>query len=131
MIEAIIKTLHNAFSTYKIYTENVEQGLKTPCFSILPLKVSGNRHLQNRHKHTHQFMVQYFPKGKDTYAECSMMLPNLLLLLADVGNYHAIKLSGEIVDGVLHFEAVYTDFIDVDVDDSEDMAEYNLTERVI
>lgn len=76
-------------------------------------------------------MVQYFPKGKDTYAECSMMLPNLLLLLADVGNYHAIKLSGEIVDGVLHFEAVYTDFIDVDVDDSEDMAEYNLTERVI
>lgn len=127
MIDSIIAKINDAFGTgYRIYTENVEQGLKVPCFSIRQLSVNGNRHLQDRYKNTHQFMIQYFPK--QGYEDCTVILNKLLLLLVDVGKYHATKLNGEIVDGVLNFEAVYSEFIHVreDVDDIDDMENYNL-----
>ncbi|WP_307745972.1 DUF6838 family protein [uncultured Phascolarctobacterium sp.] len=126
MIEAIIKKIRDAFdSSYRIYTENVEQGLKVPCFSILQISANGNRFLQSRYKNTHQFMIQYFPANKNAYAECTAMLNKLLVLLVDVGNYHASKLNAEIVDEVLHVEAVYSEFLQV-IDDVESMEDYEL-----
>lgn len=126
MIEEIVKKIRDAFgSNYRIYTENVEQGLKTPCFSILQISANGNRFLQNRYKNTHQFMIQYFPAGKHAYSECSVMLNKLLILLVDVGNYHATKLNAEVANEVLNVEAVYTEFIQV-VDDVDAMEDYEL-----
>lgn len=126
MIEAIVKTLKSAFPKNKIYTESVEQGLKVPCFSILPLSANGNRHVGNRYKNTYQFMVQYFSSEADVFEDCSKMLGNLLILLADVGKYHAVKLNGEIVDGILHFEVVYSEFVDV-LTPADSMGDYKHT----
>lgn len=126
MIDAIIKVLHDAFGNKcRIYTENVEQGLKTPCFSLSQLSANGNRYLQNRYKNTHQFMVQYFPDSKDVYSECAVVLQKLLILLVDVGKYHASKINGEVVDGVLNFEVVYPEFVQISsVED--DMTDYEI-----
>lgn len=125
MIEAIIKAIHTAFPNHKIYTENVEQGLKTPCFFISEISAEGNRFLQNRHKRTCQFMVQFFPAdSKESYSDCSTMLHNLLILLVDVGVYHAVKLNGTIVDQVLNFEVTYSEFIDIADDNAEEMGDY-------
>lgn len=126
MIDAIIKVLHDTFGNKcRIYTENVEQGLKTPCFSLRQLSANGNRYLQNRYKNTHQFMVQYFPDSKDVYSECAAVLQKLLILLVDVGKYHASKINGEVVDGVLNFEVVYPEFVQISsVED--DMTDYEI-----
>lgn len=126
MINDITKKIHDTFgSGYRIYTENVEQGLKTPCFSILHLSTIGGRHLQDRHKHVHQFIVQYFPSTKKAYSECSEMLNKLMLILVDVGNYHATKINGEIVNEILNVELVYTEFVQK-TNDVENMQDYEL-----
>ena len=126
MIDAIIEKIHSEFgNNYRIYTENVEQGLKTPCFSIFPLSASGNRFLENRYSNNYQFMVQFFPNTKNAYAECLAMLKKLLMLLVDVGKYHATTLNGEVVDSVLHFEVVYNEFL-LDLPDDEVMQEHKL-----
>ena len=126
MIEAIVKKIRDAFGdNYRIYTENVEQGLKMPCFSIVQISANGNRFLQNRYKNTHQFMVQYFPASKKAYSECSAMINQLLLLLVDVGNYHASKINAEIVDEVLNVEVVYTEFIQ-QIDDVDVIEDYEI-----
>lgn len=126
MIDAIVKKIYGTFGDgYRIYTENVEQGLKTPCFSIVQISANGNRYLQNRYKNTHQFMVQYFPANKKAYSECTAMLNQLLILLVDVGNYHATKIDAEIVDEVLNVEVVYTEFVQ-QIDDTDAMQDYEL-----
>lgn len=124
MLNAIINAIHKAFPNHKIYIENVEQGLKTPCFFISEISAQGNRVLGNRHQRICQFMVQFLPNEKNSYADCSTMLHNLLILLVDVGIYHAVKLNGEIVDNVLNFEVVYQEFIDITNYDIEDMNDY-------
>ena len=126
MIDAIIARLKSAFPNYKIYTENVEQGLNPPCFSVLEISAEGNRFLQNRHKRTCQFMVHFFPSKNDAYNDCSVMLHNLLILLVDVGKWHSTKLNGTISDGVLNFEVVYSEFVDI-VEETENMGDYKHT----
>lgn len=123
MIDELAKTLKKAFPHHKIYSENVEQGLKTPCFSIMLLSAYGNRELGNRYKNTFQFLIRYFPANDNDFEDCCQMLRNLLILLVDVGKHHATKLNGEIVDGILHFEAVYPEFTS-ELSDVDDMSEY-------
>ena len=131
MIEKIIKVLKSAFPKYRIYTENVEQGLKNPCFSVFELSAIGNRHIQNVHLSNRQFMIQYFPASeKESYYECSEMLHNLLILLVDIGKFHAHRLNGEIVDGVLHFDASYKEFKTLVTAPADKITSYTVKERV-
>lgn len=126
MINDITKKIHDTFGNgYRIYTENVEQGLKTPCFSVLHLSTKGGRYLQDRNRNVHQFMIQYIPSTKKAYSECSEMLNKLMLILVDVGNYHATKINGEIVNEILNVELVYTEFVQK-TNDVENMQDYEL-----
>ena len=112
LINGISKKLHNAFG-YKIYKENIKQGLVEPCFSIVVLEVEETAQLPNRYFRQYPFDIHYFSKnGK---AECYAVAEKLLIELEQINVLDNVvqgsKIKYEIVDDVLHFFVNYNLFI--------------------
>lgn len=68
LMKAISKTLYNEFKEEcKIYIDEVEQGLKEPCFFISIIESSQEQGLKNRRLVRNLVEIKYFPKtGKTT-----------------------------------------------------------------
>ncbi len=124
IIDGIIKAIRTKYDkSYRVYTESIEQGLIEPCFSILCLNPSGEREISNRFKRFYPFMITYFPSTDEPVIECNSVCEELMDVLNDIetdnGVLHGSDLSGNIVDGVLHFQVKYNTFV-MSVDKSED-----------
>lgn len=62
IIEAISVALNAEFGdSYDIHMEEIEQGLKEPCFFILCLNPASQQFLKGRYFRVSQFCIQYFP----------------------------------------------------------------------
>lgn len=113
IIDGIIKTIRTEYdSTFRIYTESIEQGLTEPCFSILCLNPSGQHEIGDRFKRFFPFNITYFPSTDEPISECNAVCETLLGLLndieTDIGLIHASGTpSGEVIDGNLQFSIQY------------------------
>ena len=100
---------------YKIYTEQVKQGLKEPCFFIICVNPTNNQVLGNRYFRNNLFCVQYFPSSNEPKAECNSILDDLYHALeyitVDGKLIRGTKMHGELVDGVLNFFVNYDMFV--------------------
>lgn len=120
-IEKIIDGISEALNTefgdeYDIYTEDIEQGLNEPCFSIVLLKPSVNQFLGKRYYRTHLFCVHYFPKStNESKLECFKIEERLMNCLeyitVDGDSIRGKNMFGEISDGVLAFMIEYNMFV--------------------
>lgn len=105
--------LHAAFGAeYKIYQNDVEQGLKEPCFFIAVLKPDISPLLNNRFMSRNPLDIQYFPVSGRNNDEMFRVAGNLMECLAFItlpnGDVlHGTAMSYEVVDGVLHFFVNY------------------------
>lgn len=99
---------------YTIYTEPIEQDLKEPCFFIQCLKPSVELYRGRRYLNRNPYMIQYFPKGSDTYAECMEVFERLsdALEIIKMGDdlQRCTKMEGEIVDDILNVSTEYNYF---------------------
>lgn len=99
---------------YKIYTENVEQGLKAPCFFIKTLPIIHRPLLGKRSQRTYSFVISYFPQeGNAEMMDVSEKLLNGLeyITLLSGEMIRGRSMEAEIVDDVLHFSVNYTVFV--------------------
>ena len=84
IVSGIVKKLNDTFGDgYEIYTEQVKQGLKEPCFIVTcvnstRIPVTGTRYL-----YTNMFSVTYFPKSKTTANEELYAVQQELLVLLE------------------------------------------------
>ena len=63
IINAIAKNISAAFGkSYYIYSEEVNQGFKYPCFSIKHISSEVQKGIGERVKHINSFVIRYFPK---------------------------------------------------------------------
>ena len=70
IIEGISASLNAEFGDdYTIYTENVEQGLKEPCFFISCINPTSRIFLGKRYFKTNQMCIHYFPADNDRKKE--------------------------------------------------------------
>lgn len=111
--------------SYEIYTENVEQGLKEPCFFIKTLPVTNKPLLGKRSQRTYSFVITYFPlAGNEEMLTVSEQLLEgleyITLLNGDILRGHSLE--SEIVDDVLHFSVNYIVFMN-DFEKEESMGE--------
>ncbi len=121
MINAIIKaisiTLYAEFGDgYKIYAEDVEQGLMEPCFFISCIGSSHRLHLDKRYLQESQFCIQFFPSpGQKEMEEChdtaGRLEGCLEYLNISSGLMRGTKMHYEISDGILHFFVDYDCFV--------------------
>lgn len=149
IIDAISITLNHEFNelgekdgtTYKIYTEEVNQGLKTPCFFINSLDPQEDLFRGKRYRQTNQFCIQYIPSDSclEKKYECNevremlfSILEYITILEPDGENtietlIRGNKMHGEYTDGTLNFFVNYDMFVkkkEVEAD-KMDSCDYN------
>lgn len=114
IIKGVSMGLHAAFGEgYRTYYNDVEQGLKEPCFFIVTLKQSLSPLQMHRFMQTNPLDVQYFPRDGGDNAEMLAVAGDLflclrLITLPDGSRLRGTEMSYEIVDDVLHFFVTYT-----------------------
>ena len=101
---------------YKVYTEDVEQGLKEPCFFITCLNPTTKLFRGKKYFRTNQFCIQYFPENeKKANQECNEVAERLTWCLeyitAACDAMRGTNMHPEIVDGVLNFFVNYDCFV--------------------
>lgn len=105
--------LNTAFGDgYEIFQNNIEQGLKEPCFFISILKPEIIPMLGRRFIQRNQFDIQYFPTSPGNNAEmitaAETMIGALDFITLPGGDLlHGTSVNYEVVDNVLHFFVNY------------------------
>ena len=147
IIDAISLTINHEFNelgdkSYKIYTEEVRQGLKTPCFFINALDPNEDLFRGNRYKEINQFCIQYIPSdsSNEKKYECNEVREKLFSMLEYITiieideeeNTHntlirGSKMHGEYVDGMLNFFVNYDMFVKKKENETDkmDSCDYN------
>lgn len=115
IINGISTKLNQVFgSDYKIYKEEIKQGLKEPCFSIVVLEPSQEAKLPNRYFRSYPFDIHFFPESKtknEMYNVAEKLLIELEYITVLDNLCRGTKMRYEMVDGVLHFFVNYDLFI--------------------
>ena len=111
IMNAISIKLYEVFGDgYKIYLNDVQQGLTEPCFLITIVDYSKGQLLQSRSKRLVPFDILFFPNnGKSQCYEVADQMMNELdmITLLNSDMMHGTEMRAEIVDDVLHFFVNY------------------------
>ena len=114
IIDGICIALNEEFGDdYTIYTENIEQGLKEPCFFVQCINPTNNLFRGNRYRRTNEMCIQYFPSTDDEQTECNAVAERMFDCLEwiDVdGLQMGLNMHSEMVDKVLNFFVDYNFF---------------------
>ncbi|MBO5704544.1 MAG: hypothetical protein J6R99_00830 [Alphaproteobacteria bacterium] len=117
IIKAISSAINDEFGkNYKIYVEDIQQGLQEPCFSVVLLTADNEQIVGGRYYRRANFDVHFFPKDQlNAKRECLDVAERLTVCLDTINFvdniYHMIKMNYEIVDGVLHFFVTYNPIV--------------------
>ena len=111
IIDGIAEILDSGFPDKEINTEEVKQGLETPCFFVFPLNVSDIRHIGRRWNAKYSMCVQYIPDSVEPKAECTEVEEKLYKLLeyvtVDGSLVGGIDIHSETTDEALSFFVTY------------------------
>jgi len=119
IITGIAKALGNTFgSEYRVYMNDVKQGLTEPCFFIAALKPEQKPLLGDRAIWRNPFDVHFFPKEPGTNEELYNVAVRLMyglryITLPDGDLLRGTSISYEAVDGVLHFFVNYNMIVNI------------------
>ena len=119
VIAGIAIALNQEFGDdYEIYTEEIKQDLKEPCFFITLLNPSKTDFPSKRYWMENPFCIQYFPTSEtDPNAEMCEVAERMLWALENIiplGEDKPVRgtdMHHEITDGVLHFFVNYNYFV--------------------
>jgi protein involved in ribonucleotide reduction len=112
-IIGISQKLNQVFGDdYKIHIDEIEQGLKEPCFLIVNLTGDQELEIGNLYNRDQSFDIHYFPKNKKKISrEVNSVVDTLNMELEYItvaGNLvRGTEMKHEVVDGVLHFFVNY------------------------
>ena len=135
IVSGITNGIYEEFGRgYKIYTEDVEQGLSEPCFFIAVVDSKQVRIVGNRYMLTAAIDVHYFPdtktKNKEMQEVAQRLYPVLQrITLIDGDMLNGFDLSWDIVDEVLHFFVSYKPTLKYQEAIEEDMAELTIAAK--
>ncbi len=137
MINSIIEGISTALNAefgdkYKIYANELKQGLKEPCFFISCIKPTSRRFFNRRYFREQPFCIQYFPESRNRETEeCNDVTDRLFLCLEYItvtGDLMmGTKMRSELVDGVLNFFVNFDLFVKINPDEIPVMEELSQT----
>ena len=137
VIDGIITAIRTEYDSahFKVYTELVEQGLRNPCFSVMCLNPSVEVIGKVRSRRYYPFVIDYFSKSDDEPVdECNTVYETLIECLSDITVedkiIHGSNVSGNVVDGVLHFQITYDLFL-LKKEELESMMQFEESTKVM
>lgn len=114
IIDGILDALSKEFSDCTLYTEEVRQGLKEPCFFVSCISPNTKVLRGRRYQHTNQFAIQYLTNADEPRADCnkvSEQLFNCLELITVEGDLmRGTGMEAVVSDDVLTFTVNYDYF---------------------
>ena len=119
IITGSAKALGGAFgSDYRVYIDDVKQGLSEPCFFVAALKSEQSPLLGDRAVWRNPFVIHYFPRTPNANEELYGAAARLMYALRYIALPDGDPLRGramryEAVDGVLHFFVTYTIIVNI------------------
>ena len=117
ILDGISTQLYNTFGDkYTIYTEEVKQGLKTPCFFIKLLNPTNTKEVGVTYFRQNQYVLHFMPEDtNEPRQEIHTILDDLYLAMEHifvVGNLvRGTGLRGEPHDNILLFYVNYNVFV--------------------
>lgn len=115
VLKGLVKRLRESFPDYRVYTENVEQGLSPPCFSVICEQPVFRRFMGKRFIRGFDFCIYYYPKSDDFFSEINsvseQLIPSLELIEVDGDLIRGSKFSTKTVDDVMVICAAYEVFV--------------------
>ena len=118
IIDGITEKLSATYGddSYKYYTEQVKQGLRTPCFIVSCVTMGSEQMLGDRYKRNSAFSVTYLPKSTTEAGNECLKIQNTLFDALEYitvgGNLkRGTDIAGRIVDGALVCTVNYDMFI--------------------
>lgn len=132
IIDGISVRLNEAFGDeYEIYSENVKQGLKEPCFFIEHIITTNSPYLGSRAKRVYTFDIHYFGLDRaDLCATGEKMIDEMeYITLLNGDMLRGLNISAEVIDDVLHFHIDYQMMLKKVVE-KEPMEKLKLTQTV-
>jgi hypothetical protein len=116
LTDDIVEALLDAFPSAKVYTEQVKQGLREPCFLVRCLNETNMTMLGTRYRRMYLFSVQYMPQdSENARGECYDVRDALFQTLEYIGaegdQARGTGMSGEVFEDVLTFTVSYTVFV--------------------
>lgn len=136
LIDGISVKLNQVFGVgYRIYSENVQQGLKEPCFFIAILNPSQTQIIGNRYFRQHPFDIHYFPVKQGNNKEIQDVAYKLLDALEYIPLLNGELVRGtemhyEQVDDVLHFFVQYNMYVNKVIVPADDMQTIKVNNKV-
>lgn len=130
VFDAISIALNAEFGDgYTIYTENVRQGFREPCFFIQPITEVRTAELCDTVKKRLKVDILFFPpenssKKSEIIRVLDIMLEKMSVLFVDGNKIRGNEISSEIEDDVLHFIVNY-DFRLIKNDNTDFMEKLN------
>lgn len=128
IINAISTRLYDLFGDeYTIYIDDVQQGLKEPCFIITIIELMRNDYLRGRYNISVPFDIIYIPKNNNynVYSVSEILLDNLdFVENADHKNkYIGRNMRSEVIEKELHFFVDYNCIKNAYINEGNDMNE--------
>lgn len=138
IIDGISKAINEEFGDdYEIYTEEIEQGLEEPCFSITTVEPTNELFRLNKYFRKNPFCIHYFPSSKDKKNECYKVLERMYLSMEYIeieetfdgvttkSKVMGTNMNGVYDDGVLHFFVNYDMYVNKVEDAQTPMDSYD------
>lgn len=134
IVKGVAKQLGAVFGEgYRVYQNDVKQGLQEPCFFIAVLNPSLEPLLGSRRMKRVPLDVHYFPEDPGNNADLAETGDSLLealeyITLPDGNLLRGTDMSYQVVDGVLHFFVSYNHTLNragPGEDDSMDQAAFH------
>lgn len=111
VIDGVSKKLSDSFKDMRVYTSNVEQGLKEPCFFVALIKSNRNQIRGSLYADSDSVVVHYIPRDSDELEDIVVVLESLYAVLEYIpfrdGSIRGIEMSGQIADNAAHFYVKY------------------------
>ncbi len=132
IINGISTKLFETFGeNFTIYTENIEQNLKTPCFFIELVNSSRKQIVGNHYRSENTFDIHFFTSEEEDKKEgrnvASILLEALeYITLANGDLIRGTNMHFENVDDVLHFFVNYNVHLIQPIEKAERMGELNI-----
>lgn len=113
LIDGICKKLKYEFGeSHTIYTKQVEQGLKEPCFFVQFLDDAENKMNSIVYKNELDFMITYLPEKSVDYGVAERVLYTLEIVeTADGQSYRGYRRKLSVQDNVGHISVTYTAYV--------------------
>lgn len=104
----------NAIFGFTVYTDEIKQGLKKPCFFIQTVENRSTRVTGNRFLISGIFDIHYFSESEktdDLLSVADKLLDVLDIISLKDTDIRGTQISHNIADNVLHFMVSYNTFI--------------------